>query len=75
MLLLDAGFLILVNAYWDEVTFTLPPVLESPSHGSWNWAAATRRLRRPRVPQAHTGDPVVARPRSVRVLRVPRSEG
>jgi glycogen operon protein len=72
--LLDDDFLILVNAYWDEVTFTIPPVreysqtwfVELDSHDPHTSASSE--------PQRHTGDSVVAQPRSVRVLRAPRAE-
>ena len=72
--LLDDDFLILVNGYWDEVTLTLPRWVSHPGHGSWNWTATTRRSPPP-ASSPSTGDTVVARPRSVQVLRAPRSEG
>jgi isoamylase len=73
--LLDDDFLILVNAYWGDVTVTIPPVRQD--HQTWfveldsydPAVSAANGLPR------HTGDAVVSRPRSVQVLRAPRSEG
>ena len=72
--LLDDDFLVLVNAYWEEVPFTLPAVreaqqiwfIELDSYGAG--VSASREFPR------HTGDTIVARPRSVQVLRAPRAE-
>jgi isoamylase len=71
--LLDDDFLILVNAYWEEVAVTIPAV--RPNQQTWfveldsydPEVSAAREFPR------HTGDSVVARPRSVQVLRAPRA--
>jgi len=72
--LLDDDFLILVNAYWQDVTVTIPPV--RPDAQTWfveldSYDSAVSAAREfPR----HTGDSVTARPRSVQVLRAPASD-
>jgi isoamylase len=71
-LLLDDDFLVLVNAFWEPVTFTIPPVRDT--HQTWFTeldsydpdVSAAREFPR------HTGDDVVARERSLLVLRAPR---
>jgi isoamylase len=71
--LLDDDFLILVNAYWEDVAVTIPAV--RPNQQTWfveldsydPEVSAAREFPR------HTGDSVVARPRSVQVLRAPRA--
>jgi glycogen operon protein len=73
--LLDDDFLILVNAYWEELPFTIPSVREAPQ----TWFAELDSYD-PAVSAAgtfpkHTGDSVVARPRSVQVLRAPKADG
>jgi len=37
--LLDDDFLLLVNAFWEEVTFTIPPVREDQQRGLSSWIA------------------------------------
>ncbi len=72
--LLDDDFLILVNAYWEPVTYAIPAV--RPDAQTWfveldSYDPAVSAAREfPR----HTGDSVVARPRSLIVLRSPRAE-
>ena len=71
--LLDDDFLILVNAYWEEVAVTIPSV--RPNQQTWfveldsydPEVSAAREFPR------HTGDSVAVRPRSVQVLRAPRA--
>jgi glycogen operon protein len=72
--LLDDDFLILVNAYWDEVTFTIPPVRPAPQTWFVELDSYDAAVSPARVFPRHTGDPVVARPRSLQVLRAPRPE-
>jgi len=72
--LLDDDFLILVNAYWEPVTFTLPA--DRGSAQTWFVELDTYD---PSVSPArefprHTADRVTAQPRSVTVLRAPRTE-
>jgi glycogen operon protein len=72
--LLDDDFLILVNAYWEELPITIPSVREAPQ----TWFAELDSYD-PAVSAAgtfpkHTGDSVVARPRSVQVLRAPKAD-
>jgi isoamylase len=73
-LLLDDDFLILVNAYWEEVTFTIPPVRPAPQTWFVEIDSYDPAVSAARVFPKHTGDPVTAPPRSVQVLRAPRSE-
>jgi isoamylase len=73
--LLDDDFLILVNAYWKEVTITIPPVRQDPQTWFVELDSYAPEVSAARVFPRHTGDAVVARPRSVQVLRAPRAEG
>jgi isoamylase len=73
-LLLDDDFLVLVNAFWEPVTFTLP----ADRGTSQTWFVELDTYD-PAVSPArefphHTGDQVVAHPRSLTVLRAPRAE-
>jgi isoamylase len=69
----DDDFFILVNAFWEDLGFTLPRV--RPESESWfveldsfdPVVSAARDFPR------HTGDQVTVRARSVQVLRAPRS--
>jgi glycogen operon protein len=72
--LLDDDFLILVNSYWEPVTFMIPPV--RPAQQTWfvELDSYDPDVSAARTFPKHTGDSVVARPRSVQVLRAPRSE-
>jgi glycogen operon protein len=72
--LLDDDFLILVNAYWEEVTFTIPPVRQAPQTWFAELDSYDSAVSAAREFPRHTGDQVVSRPRSVQVLRAPRSE-
>jgi isoamylase len=72
--LLDDDFLILVNAYWEEVTFTLPPVREAPQTWFVELDSYDAGVSAANAFPRHAGDTVVARPRSVQVLRAPRLE-
>ena len=69
--LLDDDFLILVNAYWEEVTFTIPPTRQAPQTWFVELDSYDPAVSAARVFPRHTGDPVAARPRSVQVLRAP----
>jgi glycogen operon protein len=73
--LLDDDFLILVNAYWKEVTITIPPVRQDQQTWFVELDSYAPEVSAARVFPRHTGDAVVARPRSVQVLRAPRAEG
>jgi glycogen operon protein len=71
--LLDDDFLVLVNAWWEDLSFTVPLVRESAAawYGSldtYDPGAASGYVFR-------TGDAVPVRPRSVVVLRAPRAVG
>jgi isoamylase len=69
--MLDDDFLVLVNAWWEPLSFTIPPTrpgqawqLEIDSYdppGAWG------------TPRTRAGDHVTAGPRSVLVLRAPRA--
>ena len=72
--LLDDDFLIVVNAFWEEVTFTIPPVRSAPQTWFVELDSYDPAVSAARVFPRHTGDTVVARPRSLQVLRAPRSE-
>ena len=72
--LLDDDFLLLVNAFWEEVTFTIPPVREDQQTWFVELDSYDPEVSAARVFPRHTGDSVIARPRSVQVLRAPRAE-
>jgi isoamylase len=73
-LLLDDDFLILVNAFWEPVTFTLPGARETLQTWFVELDTYDPAVSPAREFPHHTGDPVTARPRSLRVLRAPRAE-
>jgi hypothetical protein len=67
-LMVDDDFLVLVNAWWGPVTFTVPEV--RPTAQSWfteldSYDPAVPAVQEPR----HAGDQLVVRPRSLTVLR------
>jgi len=72
--LLDDDFLILVNAYWEPVTFTIPPVRDAPQTWFVELDSYDTAVSATRTFPKHTGDSAIARPRSVTVLRAPRAE-
>jgi isoamylase len=72
--LLDDDFLILVNAWWEPVTFTIPPVRESAQTWFIELDSYDPAVSPAREFPRHTGDQVVARPRSLSVLRAPRPD-
>jgi isoamylase len=72
--LLDDDFLLLVNAFWEEVTFTIPPVRQDQQTWFVELDSYDPEVSAARVFPRHTGDSVLARPRSVQVLRAPRAE-
>jgi isoamylase len=72
--LLDDDFLILANAYWEPVPFTIPLVRASSQTWFVEIDSYDPAVSAARVFPQHTGDTVVARPRSLQVLRAPRSE-
>jgi glycogen operon protein len=72
--LLDDDFLILVNAYWKPVTFTIPPTREAPQTWFVELDSYDPAVSAARVFPLHTGDAAVARPRSLMVLRAPHAE-
>jgi isoamylase len=71
--LLDDDFLILVNAYWEPVSVTIPPVRPNPQTWFVELDSYDPEVSAARVFPRHTGDSVVARPRSVQVLRAPQA--
>jgi len=73
-LLLDDDFLILVNAWWEPVTFTIPPVRDTAQTWFVELDSYDSAVSAAREFPRHTGDQVVARPRSLMVLRAPRAE-
>ena len=73
-LMLDDDFLILVNAYWEPVTFTIPPVREAPQTWFVELDSYDPAVSAARVFPLHTGDTAIARPRSLTVLRAPRAD-
>jgi glycogen operon protein len=70
--LLDDDFLILVNAYWADVSFTLPPVRDDTQTWFVELDSYDPAVSPAREFPRHTGDQVTARPRSLTVLRAPR---
>jgi isoamylase len=72
--LLDDDFLILVNSWWEPVTFTIPGVREATQTWFIELDSYDPAVSAARDFPRHTGDEVVARPRSLTVLRAPRSE-
>ncbi len=74
-LMLDDDFLILVNAYWEPVSFAVPPAREASQTWFVELDSYDPAVSAARVFPLHTGDSAVVRPRSVTVLRAPRAEG
>jgi isoamylase len=72
--LLDDDFLILVNAWWEPVTFTIPPVRATTQTWFIELDSYDPAVSAAREFPRHTGDQVVARPRSLSVLRAPGPE-
>jgi isoamylase len=72
--LFDDDFLILVNAWWEPVTFTIPEVREASQTWFIELDSYDPAVSAARVFPRHTGDQVVARPRSLTVLRAPRAD-
>jgi glycogen operon protein len=72
--LLDDDFLILVNAWWEPVTFTIPAVRETTQTWFIELDSYDPAVSAAREFPRHTGDQVVARPRSLSVLRAPRPD-
>jgi isoamylase len=72
--LLDDDFLILVNGWREPVTFTLPEVREPAQTWFVELDSYDPAVSAAREFPRHTGDQMVARPRSVTVLRAPRAE-
>jgi glycogen operon protein len=70
--LLDDDFLLLVNAYWEPVGFTLPAVRDTPQSWFVELDSFDSAVSSAREFPRHTHDLVVVRPRSVTVLRAPR---
>jgi glycogen operon protein len=68
-LLYDDDFLVLVNAWWEPVEFTVPLVREQPQE--WH-AELDSYDPAAEAPARKAGDQVTVRPRSVAVLRSPR---
>ncbi len=73
-LLVDDDFLILVNAYWEPVSFVIP--LIHHERGTWfvELDSYDPAVSPARVFPKHPGDSVVVRPRSLTVLRAPLAE-
>jgi glycogen operon protein len=72
--LLDDDFLILVNAYWQPVTFTIPPVREATQTWFVELDSYDPAVSAARTFPLHTDDSTTVRPRSLTVLRAPRAE-
>jgi len=70
--MLDDDFLVLVNAWWKPISFTIPP-----ARAGQVWLRELDSYDPPgagAAPPARAGEPVTAGPRSVLVLRGPRAE-
>jgi glycogen operon protein len=72
--LLDDDFLVLVNGWREPVTFTLPDVREIAQTWFVELDSYDPGVSAAREFPRHTGDQMVARARSVTVLRAPRAE-
>jgi glycogen operon protein len=72
--LLDDDFLVLVNGWREPVTFTLPEVREPAQTWFVELDSYDPAVSAAREFPRHTGDQMVARARSVTVLRAPRAE-
>jgi isoamylase len=72
--LLDDDFLVLVNAYWEPVTFTIPSARPEPQTWFAELDSYDPAVRAARELPRHAGDQVAVGPRSLQVLRAPRSE-
>ncbi len=73
-LLLDDDFLILVNAWWEQLDFTIPPARPGQSWQPGIDSYDPQRAAGDGAAARHqAGDRVTAGPRSVAVLRGPRS--
>jgi isoamylase len=72
--MLDDDFLILVNGWREPVTFTLPEVREAAQTWFIELDSYDPAVSAAREFPRHTGDQVAARPRSLAVLRAPRSD-
>ena len=72
--LLDDDFLILVNGWREAVTFTLPEVREVAQTWFVELDSYDPAVSAAREFPRHTGDQMVARARSLTVLRAPRAE-
>ena len=72
-LLVDDDFLVMVNAWWEQLDFVIPPTRPGQS---WHREVDTFEPARVSPPQSPTaGATVTVGPRSVMVLRSPRDEG
>ena len=72
--LLDDDFLVLVNGWREPVTFKLPEVREATQTWFIELDSYDPAVSAAREFPRHTGDEVVARPRSLSVLRAPRPD-
>jgi glycogen operon protein len=70
--LLDDDFLVLVNAWWQPLDFTIPP---TSAKTTWQTAIATYDpATAPAAASLHTGDQLTVKPRSITVLRGPLAD-
>ena len=71
--LLDDDFLVLVNAWWQPLDFTIPATRAGTT---WQTAIDTYDPARPATaPRLHVGGQLTVDPRSIAVLRSPLSAG
>lgn len=66
--MLDDEFLVLVNAWWQPIDFTIPATRAGTA---WRTASDTCDLARPAAAPLHAGGQVAVDPRSIVVLRGP----
>jgi glycogen operon protein len=71
---LDDDFFVLVNAWWEEVTFSIPRVREQPQTWFVEIDSYDPAVSAASAFPRHTGDTVPVRPRSLQVLRAPRAQ-
>jgi glycogen operon protein len=74
--MIDDDFLVLVNAWWEPLKFTIPACRTAPAGAGQAWLPEidTYEPAGPRGAALHPGDQLSAGPRSISVLRAPRPE-
>jgi glycogen operon protein len=71
---LDDDFFVFVNAYWEQVMFTIPRVREQAQTWFVEVDSYDPAVSAANAFPRHTGDTVAVRPRSLQVLRAPHAD-